>query len=41
MESSLSSDHYLPELMDAELTISIHENACEEMTFDLTGDGTR
>jgi len=40
MESSLSNSNYLPELASAEVAIFIHENACEDMTFDLIGDGT-
>lgn len=40
MECSLSSSDNLPDLAHAEVAIFVHENACEEMTFDLTDEGT-
>lgn len=40
MESALSSGNRLPKVASAEVAIFIHENACEEVTFDLIGEGT-
>lgn len=40
MECSLSSSDYLRDLAHAEVAVFVHENACEEMTFDLIDEGT-